>query len=515
MRLFDAVLFDRDGTLIHDRPYCADPAEVTPVDAAKEALDRLRAQGLAIGVVTNQSGVGRGLLTLEQMRRVNQRVEELLGPFDTWQVCPHAPDDGCACRKPAPRMIHAAAEALGVEASRCVLIGDIGSDVDAAMAAGATGLLVPNQATAVAEVAAAPAVVRNIGAAADWVLARLANGADAHIAPPGRHVLAVRSDGAGDMLLCGPAFRAIAHRAARITVWAGPDGEAAARLLPGVDHVISHPVPWIAARPEPVRPNDFQRMIEAVAELGVDEAVVFTSWHQSPLPTALLLKLAGVPRVSAISTDYPGSLVEVRHRVPDDLPEPMRALSLAAAAGYPLPESDDGTLRVLCTPVDREGHVVLHPGGSASARVCSPVVATEFARRLRQAGYPVYVTGNETELQLTAQIAVDGAVDLGGQTDLAKLAELLAGAACLITGNTGPAHLASAVGTPVVSLYAPTVPFGRWGPYRTPVVRLGDQLAPCRDTRALNCPVPGHPCLDEIDPDEVVKAVGLLAGSTR
>jgi ADP-heptose:LPS heptosyltransferase len=93
---------------------------------------------------------------------------------------------------------------------------------------------------------------------------------------------------------------------------------------------------------------------------------------------------------------------------------------------------------------------------------------------------------------------------------MAALAAVLAGADCVVSGNTGPAHLAAAVGTPVVSLYAPTVPFGQWGPYRVPHVRLGDAAAPCRDSRVTACPVPGHPCLSGIDPAEVVDAVRLL-----
>ncbi|MFC7760075.1 glycosyltransferase family 9 protein [Catellatospora bangladeshensis] len=92
-------------------------------------------------------------------------------------------------------------------------------------------------------------------------------------------------------------------------------------------------------------------------------------------------------------------------------------------------------------------------------------------------------------------------------------ARLLARSACLVVGNTGPAHLAAAVGTPVVSLYAPTVPFARWGPYAVPHVRLGDPDAPCRDSRAVTCTLPGHPCLGAIDPGEVAAAVARLIGS--
>jgi ADP-heptose:LPS heptosyltransferase len=112
-------------------------------------------------------------------------------------------------------------------------------------------------------------------------------------------------------------------------------------------------------------------------------------------------------------------------------------------------------------------------------------------------------------------VAGNTAVDLGGRTDLPGLAAVIARADCVVVGNTGPAHLAAAVGTPVVSLFAPTVPFGQWGPFRVPTVRLGDAAAGCRQTRAARCPVPGHPCLSDIAPASVVAAVELLSGVLR
>ena len=148
-----AILFDRDGTIVHDVPYNTDPDLVAPVDGAREVLDDLRRRGIAVGVVSNQSGVARGLITSAELDAVNARVAELLGPFDTWQVCPHGTDDGCACRKPAPGMVLAAAEALGVEPQACLVIGDIGADVGAALAAGARAVLVPTTLTRPEEVA--------------------------------------------------------------------------------------------------------------------------------------------------------------------------------------------------------------------------------------------------------------------------------------------------------------------------------------------------------------------------
>jgi len=147
-----AVLFDRDGTLIKDVPYLADPRRVQPLPGARRTLNQLRRQGVAVGVVSNQSGIARGLINPDELARVNSRVESLLGPFDTWQVCPHAPDARCSCRKPEPGMVTAAARELGLAPADCLLIGDIGSDVEAALAAGARAVLVPTRHTKLAEI---------------------------------------------------------------------------------------------------------------------------------------------------------------------------------------------------------------------------------------------------------------------------------------------------------------------------------------------------------------------------
>ncbi|MGV9772090.1 D-glycero-alpha-D-manno-heptose-1,7-bisphosphate 7-phosphatase [Streptosporangium sp. NPDC003464] len=165
-----AVLFDRDGTLIVDVPYNRDPGRVEPVPGARSAVDRVRRAGVPVGVVTNQSGVARGLIGAEELRAVNARVEELLGPFDVWVVCPHGENDGCGCRKPAPGLVLRAAAALGVDARDCVVIGDIGRDVEAAQAAGARGVLVPTPRTLPGEITAATEVAGDLAAAVDLVL---------------------------------------------------------------------------------------------------------------------------------------------------------------------------------------------------------------------------------------------------------------------------------------------------------------------------------------------------------
>jgi ADP-heptose:LPS heptosyltransferase len=339
------------------------------------------------------------------------------------------------------------------------------------------------------------------------------------------HVLVARQDSMGDVLLAGPAVRAVAAGAGRLTLLAGPRGRAAA-LLPGVDEVLVWSAPWIDPEPGPVDGAVVDTLTGEIAARQVDEAVILTSFHQSPLPLALLLRIAGVDRVAAISVDYPGSLLTVRHRVDDDLHEVERNLSLVGALGYRLPPGDDSRLRVVLpdrpSPQPRGRYVVVHPGASVPSRAWAPERHAALAAELAARGWGVAVTGGAGERDLTAEVAgraasaagavtAAGAVmDLGGRLDLPGLAAVLEGAAAVVVGNTGPAHLAAAVGTPVACLFAPVVPAVRWRPWRVPNVLLGDQGAPCAGSRARVCPVPGHPCLNDVGLDEVVAAVDQL-----
>jgi len=168
-----AVLLDRDDTLIADVPYNGDPARVVPMPTARDALARLRRAGIPTAVISNQSGIGRGLLTEAQVRAVNAKVEALLGPLGPWLFCPHVPEEGCDCRKPAPGLVRAAAERLGVPPARCVVIGDVGADCEAARAAGARAVLVPTPRTRPEEVAAAPAVAPDLARAVELALGGL------------------------------------------------------------------------------------------------------------------------------------------------------------------------------------------------------------------------------------------------------------------------------------------------------------------------------------------------------
>ncbi|WP_067807200.1 glycosyltransferase family 9 protein [Actinomadura formosensis] len=326
-------------------------------------------------------------------------------------------------------------------------------------------------------------------------------------------VLVARQDNIGEVLLAGPAVRAVARRAEEVVLLCGPRGRAAADLLPGVDRVLEWRAPWIDPDHVPVERAAVDRLVRDLR--GFDRALILTSFHQSPLPLALLLRLAGTPWIGGISEDYSGSLLDLRHRPDTDLPEPLRMLALAEDAGFPSPA--DTRLRVR-GPLPDTGHltggpgyVVVHPGTSVPARAWPPGRCAEAVRLLDAAGHRVAVTGHGDEKELTALVAGEAGLDLGGRTTLPELASVLAGACAVVAGNTGPAHLAAAVGTPVVSLFAPTVPAARWAPFGVPLALLGDQRAPCKDSRARDCPVDGHPCLSSVTADEVAAAVEIVA----
>lgn len=329
-------------------------------------------------------------------------------------------------------------------------------------------------------------------------------------------VLVARLDSAGDVLLTGPAVRAVAARARRVSFLAGPRGRAAAELLPGVDQVLEFHAGWVDFDAPAVTADMVAELVKTIDAQQPDEAIIFTSFHQSPLPLALVLRMAGVPRIAAISPDYPGSLLDVRHQADDDVPEPIRALALAEAAGYPPAGPTGHRLRVRTDLPDvtaltgGPGYVVLHPGAAVPARRMSVRRSRAVAAALDEAGYRVLVTGGPDEREATAVVARGHGRDLGGQTDLAQLAAVLRGADVVVAPNTGAAHLAAAVATPVVSLFAPVVPARRWAPFGVPTVVLGEQSAPCAGTRARRCPVPGHPCLEQITDEQIVEAVAHL-----
>lgn len=326
--------------------------------------------------------------------------------------------------------------------------------------------------------------------------------------------------------MAGPAVRAVAARE-DTDVWflGGPRGKSAARLLPGIDELRIVGIPWITAVDRPVDRELVAEVDAVIEECRPDEAIILTAAHQSPLPIALLLRLAGVPVIRGASVEASAGLLDGRwipgETFPEDIPEPERNLAIVRLAGYDLPEGDDGALHVTL-PAERpavlatlpDEYVVVHPGAQYPAREYPADHFVEVVRLLTEAGHAVAVTGGDHERALTARVAGSSGIDLGGRLDLGGTALALAGAAVVVVGNTGPAHLAAAVGRPIVSLFSAVVTPERWAPYGVPVELLGDRNAACRGSRATLCPVPGHPCLTSVTPAAVVAATERLLART-
>lgn len=337
----------------------------------------------------------------------------------------------------------------------------------------------------------------------------------------GRRVLVARLDNVGDVLLAGPAVRAVAASGAEVTFLAGPSGAAAAHMLPGVADVMSWAAPWVPDPAPSLEPAAVDHLIHSVRERAFDEALVLTSFHQSPLPLALLLRMAGVGRIAATSVDYPGSLLDARVAYDNGLHEVEQQLAVAAALGYRLASGDDGRLAVLRhpAPVPRTpgAYVVVHPGASVPARALPVDLTIATVRALIGRGGTVVITGSADDREVTASIAAaaPGAMDLAGTTDLAGLSEVIGAADALVVGNTGPAHIAAAVGTPVVSVFAPTVAPHRWSPWRVPHRLLGQLDIACAGCRARRCPFEGQPCVGDLTPDLVTAAVDSLTTAAR
>ena len=173
-----AVFLDRDGTIIEDRHYLSDPAEVVLVEGAAEAIARINALLVPAIVITNQSGIGRGYFTVDDYDAVSRRIDELLAEksarIDASYLCPHSPDDKCECRKPGVLLyVRAAQEHPGLDLSRALYIGDRMRDVAPGLALGGNAVLVPSRDTPPDEIDIAEKTARvapSLAIALDWYL---------------------------------------------------------------------------------------------------------------------------------------------------------------------------------------------------------------------------------------------------------------------------------------------------------------------------------------------------------
>jgi histidinol-phosphate phosphatase family protein len=183
-RLRPAVFLDRDGTINVDTHYLRRAEDVRLIPGAADAIARLNSAGIPVIVVSNQSGIGRGLLTCAEYEAVQARIEELLAcsgaRIDATYICPHAPSPGsgaplCECRKPGTLLFRTAAMEHAIDLQRSTFIGDRWRDISPALELGAGGILVPSADTSAGDVERARAKMRvaaTLGEAVELVLAR-------------------------------------------------------------------------------------------------------------------------------------------------------------------------------------------------------------------------------------------------------------------------------------------------------------------------------------------------------
>ncbi|HWW21497.1 MAG TPA: HAD family hydrolase [Steroidobacteraceae bacterium] len=170
-----AVILDRDGTMVVDRQYLSDPDGLMFLPGAAEGLRSIYEQGYRLIVITNQSGVGRGMFSIQTVRQMNVRLMEMVrqagARLEGVYYCPHRPEEHCSCRKPGTQLMRDAASELGFEPRRAIVIGDKISDVEFGRQSGATTMLIaPDPASAQARSAHPDYAVRDLREAATILL---------------------------------------------------------------------------------------------------------------------------------------------------------------------------------------------------------------------------------------------------------------------------------------------------------------------------------------------------------
>ena len=339
-----------------------------------------------------------------------------------------------------------------------------------------------------------------------------------------KHVLCVRLDAAGDVLMTEPALRALVQSVPgrRVTLLTSPGGSKAARLIPYLDHVIVHEVPWMKSSPSTATGASDLALVDRLRAQRFDAAVIFTVYTQSALPAALICTLADVPLRAAHCRENPYRLLTdwVRETEPDIRlrHEVRRQLDLVSSLGCRItddrlsvaisPAAFDTVDRLLSQRIDvRKRWIIMHPGASAASRRYPVGAFAATAARLAGAfNCQIVWTGSPDEAALVAEAQQGMSApshSLAGRLSFEELAAVIARAPLLISNNTSAVHLASAVSTPVVDLYALTNP--QHTPWRVPSRVLFEDV-PCRFCYKSVCPEGHHRCLQGVSPETVATA---------
>ncbi|MFN8663367.1 MAG: glycosyltransferase family 9 protein [Thermomicrobiales bacterium] len=339
-----------------------------------------------------------------------------------------------------------------------------------------------------------------------------------------RNLLVVRMDNAGDIVMLGPALRAVKATSpeARITLLASPAGSKAAVLLPWVDEVITWRAVWQDLGHLPFDPPRERDLIDVLAERAFDAALIFTSFSQTPHVPGYVCYLAGIPLRAGASHEFGGASLSHEFRgLANDIHQVDRNLHLVASLGFS--PGDRGLEIAISTEshaavaqrlqglgIGEADHLaLLHPGASARARRYPAERYGQIAAALCERGWHVVLTGSERESSQLDEVCASAQRSLPRLTDLTiqEYAALIAHSSVVVCGNTLPMHLADATGTPVVALYSGTDEISQWEPRHVPA-RLLQNAVPCSPCYLFDCPI-GTPCLD-ITPAQVIRSVEAL-----
>lgn len=343
-----------------------------------------------------------------------------------------------------------------------------------------------------------------------------------------RRLLVIRADNIGDVVMIGPALRAIRRSLpeAELTLLASPAGAEAAPLLPWIDDVICRRVLWQDLGRLAFDPARERALIEELKERAFDGALILTSFSQSPHPAALVAWLAGIPLRAGASRERGTVLTHSTPFGPFERHQAERNLALVAALGFPV---DDASLEIrVPADADRraadklaarglggEPYLLWNPWASAAARTYDPIRGAEAARTIAEAAdLRVVITAHARDADDAARLAERvgaRAIDLGGQTSVPELAALVARAAVVLTSHTSVMHLADALRVPVVVPFSGTDLVAQWTPRHGPHVVL-NRWTNCTPCYAFECPR-GHECLPFTPHDVARAALALLERS--
>lgn len=347
-----------------------------------------------------------------------------------------------------------------------------------------------------------------------------------------RRLLVVRLDNIGDVVMLGPALRALRQALPKvaITLLASPAGARVAPLLPWVNDTLVLRALWQdASGALPFSPAREQMVVETLRFFRFDAAIVFTSFSQSPYPPAYACYLAGIPIRVGQSRDFGGGVLS--HWVkppPDDTHQVDRNLHLLDELGIPAARRDlelivpEVAQRAAEQLLTRSGldpgspYIVVAPGASCPARTYDPVRFAAVVHTLvEQTGLPIVVVGRESERKLAEPILAatrePQVVSLVGMTSVAELAAIIQRAGLVLANDSGPMHIAEAFRRPMVVLFSGTELESQWAPRNSPAVLLRRPTS-CTPCYAFHCPYQME-CLD-VPPAEVVSAaLDLLNGT--